>query len=223
MKIRYLNVQHYTYEKEQALNRHLTANSPDVILITSTSRSTEEHIWLQNYNTHAVNKTNGRHAGSAIAIKKGIKYKIKNNFFFDTIAATIQTSRGPVVVMTNYTPPRQYQIPQQDLEFLIRNQYPTILAGDMNAQHAMFGYRSSNSRGKQLATHIYKDRINYIGPHFPTYYTRRSATTPDCVLTNNNFFLNYHISTGRLGPSDHITVDILQPPRGPKKHKLGII
>ena len=210
MTIRYLNVQSYTFDKEPALQRHLTENSPDIILISSTSRSTEYPIKIQSYNVFSVNKCGELHAGCAIAIKKGIIFEIKNNFFFDTIAATIQTSRGPIVVMTNYTPPRQYQIPQQDLDFLIRNQYPTIFAGDMNTRHEIFGYRnSSNSRGKQLAQHIYRDRINYIGPHFPIFYTRRSATTPDCILTNNKFFLNYHITSGGLGPSDHITIDIL--------------
>ena len=210
LRIRYLNVQHYTAEKEPALARHLTENNPDIILITSTSRPKINPIKILSYNTFTVNKTDERHAGCAIAIKKGIQFEIKNDFCHDTIGATIQTSKGPVVVMTSYAPPRNHQIPQQDLEYLIRNNYPTILAGDLNAQHSLFGYRSSsNAKGKQLAQHVYKNRINHIGPPFPTFHTRRSATTPDCILTNNKFFLNYHITPGGIGPSDHVTVDIL--------------
>ena len=51
-------------------------------------------------------------------------------------------------------------------------------------------------------------KVNNIGPTFPTFYTPNSETKPDCVLTNNNFYLNYHIQSAGLGPSDHTTMDI---------------
>ena len=104
LRIRYLNVQNYTEEKEPALARHLTENNPDIILITSTSRQKNNPIKLLSYNTFSVNKNDERHAGCAIAIKKGIQFEIKKDFCYDTIGATIQTSKGPIVVMTSYAP-----------------------------------------------------------------------------------------------------------------------
>ena len=53
-----------------------------------------------------------------------------------------------------------------------------------------------------------RNKINYIGPNFPTFYTRNSETKPDIVLTNQKFFCNTHIQAAGIGPSDHITVDI---------------
>ena len=79
----------------------------------------------------------------------------------------------------------------------------------MNFRHQAFGYGSApNPKGRALNQHIVNNRLNYIGPNFPTFYTRRSQTKPDCVLTNNRFFFNYHVQPGGIGPSDHITIDI---------------
>ena len=171
LNIRYLNVQHYTKEKEPAILGHLTEGSPDIILITSTSRPREQPIRIQGYLTFTTNKSNELHAGSAIAIKKGIKFTIKNDFITDTIGAKVETQLGPVMVMTSYSPPRHRLLPTQDLEYMIRNQYPTILAGDLNARHSTFGYTSShNAKGKELDRLILRDRLNYIGPNFNTFF-----------------------------------------------------
>ena len=210
LNIKYLNVQHFNREKEAALIRHITEKNPDIILVTSTGRKRDQPIRITGYNTFACNKNNEIHAGSAIAIKWGIKFKILNNFISDTIGAQVETSKGPIIVMTTYSPPRYILLPQQDLQYMIRNQYPVIMAADLNARHSTFGYRSSNNtKGRHLNEHVMRGRLNYIGPNFCTYFTNRSATKPDCVLTNNRFFLNHHIYSGGLGPSDHLTINIV--------------
>ena len=209
LKIRYLNVQHFTQDKETALILHLTENNPDIILINSTSRLNDQPIKIQSYITFSTNKQNERHAGSAIAIKKGLQFTIINNFLMDTIGAKIETSQGPIIVMTSYSPPRHNLLPLQDLEYMVRNRYPTIFAGELNTRHSMFGYTSTaNTKGKQLNNLILRNSINYIGPTFNTYFTHNSSTKPDSVLTNSQFFWNYHITSGGFGPSDHLTIDI---------------
>ena len=209
LKIRYLNVQHWTDDKNTALTLHLTKNEPDVLLFTSTSRLRDQtHIKIPFYTTHHTNKANELHAGTGIAIKKGIRFEIIN-FHHDTIGAKIFTTQGPIVVMTSYSPPRHRYLPNQDLEYLIRHQLPTILVGDLNCRHRTFGYNSGfNPKGRALHKHIMEDRINHIGPTFNTFHTRTSSTKPDIVLTNNRFYHNYHISSGGIGPSDHITINI---------------
>ena len=150
LRIKYTNVQNWTEEKETALIGHLTEKEPDIILITSTSKlHHQKHIKIQNYNTFATNKSNERHAGAAIAIKKGINFEIKNNFLNDCIGAQIQTTHGPVLIATAYSPPRHNVLPQHDLNHIMRNHIPTILAADLNARHRMFGYagRTGNLKG----------------------------------------------------------------------------
>merc|ERR1712008_369237 len=56
--------------------------------------------------------------------------------------------------------------------------------------------------------HIINNRVNHVGPSFPTFYTRNTETKPDVVLTNNNFYLNQNVTSGGIGPSDHITINI---------------
>ena len=210
IKIRYLNVQHWNNDKHTALISHLTENKPEIILFTSTSRTKEQGpIKIPFYNTFTTNKRNEAHAGCGVAIRIGINFRIMNTFFHDTIAAEIDTAHGPIIIATSYAPPRDRSLPEQDIEFIMRHQIPTIFAGDLNCRHSTFGYHSGfNTKGRNLNRHIMQNRINYIGPNFPTFYTRNSETKPDIVLTNNKFFHNTHIQSAGIGPSDHITLDI---------------
>ena len=211
INIRYQNVQHWTDEKDAALINHLTNTDPDIILIASTSKQTHHKpIKIYKYHTFTTNKSNERSAGCAIAIKQGLQFEIINNFQSDCIAAKIQTSHGPVIISTAYSPPRQIVLPLQDINHLARNQIPAILIADLNARHHTFGYarRTSNPKGNQLYNEIYNNRINHIGPIFNTFFTRNSATKPDIILTNNRFFFNYHIPPGGMGTSDHLTMDV---------------
>ncbi|CAL4099528.1 unnamed protein product, partial [Meganyctiphanes norvegica] len=210
IKIKYLNVQHWTNDKHAALTAHLTINNPD-ILFTFTSRTKEQGpIKIPFYNTFSTNKTNEQHAGCGIAIRKGIIFELLNNFHHDTIGAKINTQQGPIILMTSYAPPRQQFLPNQDLEYMMHHQTPVLFAGDLNARHSTFGYpRGANAKGRSLHRHIMSNRINYIGPTFPTFYTRNSETKPDCVLTNQHFYLNHHIQSAGIGPSDHLTIDII--------------
>ena len=182
LNIRYLNVQNWTTEKNAALAGHLTSTDPDIILAASTSKTIDQPpIKIPNYITFSTNKLNERHAGCAIAIKRGIKFEILNNFSSDFIAAKVQTTHGPVIVATAYTPPRCKALPHQDINYMINHNLPMILAADLNTRHSMFGYTTGgNTKGCQLYNHIYNNRLNYLGPTFNTFYTRNSETKPDC-------------------------------------------
>ena len=167
LKIRYLNVQHWTDDKNTALTIHLTENQPDIILFTSTSRTTtQSHIKIPFYTTHHTNKANELHAGCGIAVRKGIKFEIIN-LHHDSIGAKIHTSHGPIIVMTSYSPPRHHQLPNQDIEFLIRHQLPVILVGDLNCRHRTFGYNSGfNTKGRNLHKHIMENRLKLHRTYF---------------------------------------------------------
>ena len=194
MRIRFLNVQNWTDEKQTPLAIHLTEREPEVILINSISRTREQgHIKIPFYNTFTVNKNNVRHAGSGIGIRIGTKFEIINNFQHDTIGAIVHSNHGPILIMTSYAPPRQPVLPNADMQFFMNHHLPGIFAGDLNCKHKNYGYNASNTKGRALYQHIYNNRINHLGPIFPTFYTRNSETTPDIVLANNRFFFNQHI------------------------------
>ena len=126
-------------------------------------------IKIFQYLVFATNKNDENSAGVAIAVKKGLKFKILNSFDHDTIGIQIQTKTGPLIIMTNYSPPRHRYIPNSDLNYAIQNNWPVLIVGDLNARHSMFGYTSrSNPKGRQLNNIIFNNKLNYIGPGFPT-------------------------------------------------------
>ena len=212
LNINYANVQTWTEIKNSALGPHLTKNDPDVILIADIGKTDRNRpIKIFPYLVFATNKNNEHCAGAAIAVKKGLNFKVLNDFDYDTIGIQIQTSTGPLIIMTNYSPPRHRNLPNSDLEYAIRNNWPVIVVADLNARHAMFGYTGrSNPKGRQLNKLVFNNKLNYVGPGFPTFFSHNNTrgTKPDTVLTNNKFYFNYHISPGGMGPSDHMAINI---------------
>lgn len=212
LTVTYANIQTWTDDKAEALRAHLTQSSPDVILLADIGRTDRNKpIKIFNYLVFATNKNNTICAGSAVAIRKGLQFKVLNNFSYDTIGVQVQTQSGPVILMTNYTPPRNVNLPNSDLDYAIQNNWPVLIAADMNARHSMFGYqRHSNPKGRQLNQIVFNNKLDYIGPGFSTYFSHNNiyGTKPDAVLINNKFYYNYHIKPGGMGPTDHMTINI---------------
>ena len=212
LRINYANVQTWTEIKNSTLAPHVTKNDPDVILIADIGKiDRQKPIKLHPYLVFVTNKNNEHCAGAAIAVRKGLNFKVLNNFDYDTIGVQIQTHTGPLIIMTNYSPPRHYNIPNSDLEYAIRNNWPVIIVADLNARHSMFGYTGrSNPKGRQLNKLVFNNKLNYVGPGFPTFFSHNNihGTKPDSVLTNNKFYFNYHVSPGGMGPSDHMAIHL---------------
>lgn len=128
-----------------------------------------------------------------------------------------QTSLGKISIATTYLPPRRPYLPFPDFHKLVNNSHPTYII-DVNAEHTLIGSRGNNTVGKGLELFIQQGKLLHLGPHFPTYLERGSATTPDLVLSNNKIHHNIHLRHGPV-TSDHIPVivaitskAITQPP-----------
>ncbi|KAK4306891.1 hypothetical protein Pmani_021315 [Petrolisthes manimaculis] len=80
------------------------------------------------------------------------------------------------------------------------------MLADLNANHHFLGYRHTNTAGRQLYNLTLNRTIRHIGPHFPTYYSANSNTTPDIILTNFRTHHNTHTAPGPLTTSDHIPI-----------------
>ena len=212
LNISYANIQTWTNEKNSALTAYLTKNNPDIILMADIGKTDQNKpIKIFQYLVFANNKNNENSAGAAIAVKKGIRFKILNSFDHDTIGIQVETKAGPLIILTNYSPPRHKNLPKSDLDYAIQNNWPVLIAADLNARHSMFGYTGrSNPKGSQLNNIIFNNKLNYIGPGFPTYFCHNNTqgTKPDIVLTNSKFFQNYRIKPSGMGPSDHIGINL---------------
>ena len=70
----------------------------------------------------------------------------------------------------------------------------------------MLGNSNDNQIGKQIKLLIENRIVKHDGPHFPTFITNRSKTSPDIILKNFEAFHNTFAELGPLTSSDHIPI-----------------
>lgn len=199
------NVQGWSNNRISLSNIYNTID-PDIILLNETSIRDQQTLKIFNYNTYATNHDNEQYAGAAIAIKKSITAKIHDNFYSNMLAATIETSTGPITIATAYVPPRENYLNFIDFNKIFKKNTPVYFLGDINAAHSILGHTHNNNRGRHLYTLIQENKCQHIGPHFTTWMNHNRATAPDIVLKNNRAFHNIHLQPGPITPSDHIPI-----------------
>ena len=80
LTVTYDNIQTWTEEKADTIRAHLTQNSPDVILLADIGRTDKNKpIKIFQYLVFATNKNNENSAGAAVAIRKGLYFKVVNH------------------------------------------------------------------------------------------------------------------------------------------------
>ena len=67
------------------------------------------------------------HARIAIAIRRDVKYKIIDDFAEDILGVELETTKGPVMFLTCYSPPRRNYIPVGELENKLQKRIPVFL------------------------------------------------------------------------------------------------
>ena len=180
--------------------------NPDVILINSHGNKTNEKIKIFNYVTYQSNRLEERNNGCAIAVRVGIKHRIREHFYSDILSIELDTNLGVIELVTSYVPPRIGYLHYPDFYRLFRQNHPVYYLGDLNVRCRDLGSSSDNIIGKQVKNLISNRIVKHDGPFFPTFITNRSKTTPDIILKNNEAFHNTFAEIGPLTSSDHIPV-----------------
>ena len=120
------------------------------------------------------------------------------------LEVTIDTPQGNMHIITAYIQPRDSYLYYPGLYKILKSTDPVYIIGDLNARHLILGHANKNIRGELLATLINRRHAQHIGPHFPTFLTHRSSTSPDIILSNHRTFHNTYASPGTiLTSSDH--------------------
>ena len=153
---------------------------------------------------HIKNFQNEHHAGVAIAVRKNIRYQILDDFIDDILGVRILTLRGPINILTHYSPPRRNYLPLGELNRKLQSNEAVYLMGDLNAHHPLFGYRRTDLKGREINNLINRNIISHLGPDFPTLVATK--TKPDVVLGNRHAFYNTVITEGELTTSDHLPI-----------------
>ena len=203
LKVIQHNVQNWQTKRHALTNVYLQEN-PHILLLNSHGLIDDQTLKIQNYNIHINNKDNEQHNGTAVAIRRDIKYKLLEDFYSDMLGVTIETKEGPIHLITTYIPPRHQHIHYPDFYQALTKPEPVYILGDLNARHPYFGHGNKNTRGELLMFLLHRGHAQHLGPPFPTFITHRSATAPDIILANYKIFHNTHTEEGKiLTPSDH--------------------
>ena len=83
---------------------------------------------------------------------------------------------------------------------------PTYIIGDFNGRHRHLGNISNNTVGNSLMQLINQGKMIHLGPHFPTFISHGTATSPDKIFCNTHHYLNSISEPGKLTTSDHIPI-----------------
>lgn len=195
-----------TWEKNKyLLTTALHSSLPDIFLLnennTSKNIKCRGYYTIQNFNNHS---------GVAILIKNNIQFSIIPTSNDTILAIKIQTTLGPLIIATIYSPPRFNHINTITLNKLLDQNTPFIIIGDFNAKHNIFHNFKSNKeanakiKGEQLFQLIKNRNMHILGPDFDTFETNRGKGKPDLIISNHSFnIFHSQISRGPFVGSDH--------------------
>lgn len=187
-------------QRQNEIQLFLDLGKIDICLLSETHLTTQSHIKIRGYEVHsAVHPNNNARGGSAVIIKKDIKYHLQQKLESDEIQAisvSINTRNHKVVVSAIYCPPR-YNIKENAYtQFFKQLGEKFVIGGDFNAKHTDWGSRLTTTKGKELHQAIIKYNCNWHSTGKPTYWPSDLNKTPDLI----DFFITRKI------PVDYIQV-----------------
>ena len=183
------------------LRNYYRKEDPDIILLNSMGMRNQDRINIYNYNVTKRNTLDEMHAGVAIAVTKNIKYRLIDDFGDHILGVKVETTKGPIMILTTYCPPRRNYMPTGEIDNKLQMNIPVYFAGDLNARLPDLGYGNSNNNGREIQRLMRMDTIIHMGSDFRTLVHCNGR--PDIVFSNRQAFLNYAIIRGSLTTSDH--------------------
>ena len=210
MKIYYVNIRKWRSNR-YLLESDLTNFQPDIVILNETSEL-QHSLKLKGY--YCFHTCLEYYSGVAIFVKLGLSFHrlvINNNIDPSWLCISLQTSIGPVLIATCYSPPRHSIINTITFHKLLDFNLPTLVVGDFNAKHSHFHNTtsSSNLKGDQLHSLCNNRGLLFMGPSFNTFLTPTRKGTPDLVFgTTSLQSFHYLLESGNHVGSDHIPIII---------------
>ena len=204
VKILQHNVQHWLKERLIELGNYYRKENPEIILLNSTGVNDRNTIKIFNYNVTSRNPLNEAHAGVAVAVRRYLQNRIVDDFADDILGVQLETTRGHIMIITNYSPPRRNYMPTAEIENKMQKNIPVYFVGDLNAHLPAMGYRNYNTNRREIKRLFQQNKIIHMGPDFRTMV--RMNGRPDIIFSSQNAFLKYAVERGSLTTSDHFPV-----------------
>lgn len=155
----------------------------DVFFINESWLKPSKKFQLPNYITYRDDRLTNKGGGTAILVKINIDHRLAHSFSSSNIESTavvVNTFSGPLKLISVYVPPNRQLIPSE-LDSLLEENVPTIIAGDMNAKHGSWHSLQSNHKGNVLAKYASTNSIVVDAPDTPTIHHSHSNRIPDVI------------------------------------------
>lgn len=170
------NVLQWNIQRFELANTY-AAHQTAIIFINSHGQKVQDRMKIFQYNIYQRNASGERADGVAVAIKKGLKLKILDDFEEEFLDVEIETIRGPRIIATGYLPPRRPYLPYPDFLRLIRLQKPVYIMANLNARHrTLCNSTNDNVVGNSLA-HLMSDGRLVLANRYAHLNTRLTPGT----------------------------------------------
>ena len=126
----------------------LNTERPDTILLNETSLTNNITIKVVGYHTYSAPL--GPHLGSALLVKRSLPNFVINRRLDPFLTVKIQTTSGPFIISTTYSPSREEVNLHLPFRTLKNFNISLFFLGDLNPRHPRFSASSTNPSGSHL-------------------------------------------------------------------------
>lgn len=225
IKIGHLNIQ--SMNKLNLLKHFLATNQIDIMLLNETFLNNSKTLEIDNYEIIRCDRKNRIGGGVCVIIHNSIPYyqKYSNQFpGIETITIEIPNIIGQSdsLFLTTYYNPPDSKIDINFLNFVFNISDYSLLIGDLNAHHRLWGSNKINYNGRTVFNCITENDIAILNDDSPTYWSINYTSSSIIDLALASPLLSKHIDSFEVCDSlhsDHSTVlvklNYSGPPIGP--------
>lgn len=232
LKIIHVNVNSLIkISRRYELNNFIKNNNPDIVLLNETKLNNKHKLFFENFKlVRSDRKGNNRGGGTAILVRKEIKFNTISNStidafkYLETCIIKIHTESNNVIyIISAYYPPgnndeslkRELQKLFESLNLESHNNF-YILAGDLNCKHTDWGNSVNNHKGTIMKDWLMNNdirfRINLFASVSPSY-PRTNSYLDICIADQRIYIQRENHTTNCLKvlpyDSDHEALQIV--------------
>jgi len=161
-----------------------------------------------NYTIYTLNSAVNASGGVAILVHNSIQHtEIHLPQDFESLCSKIQ-SKYTFNIICSYIPPRQH-FTCNNLENVYSDlSSPTLITGDFNSWHTLWGSPRNNKKGNTLSQFIHQSPLTLLNDGSPTHFsTHNTLTHVDLTLASATLALEsvWFIESSTFG-SDHFPI-----------------
>lgn len=189
------------------LRHFLHEYSVDICIVTETHIDPPIKLKVPNYTTYRCDRIHHRGGGVAILAKRSLRTVLVNSDNtrgFEILTILLELPKQNIHISAVYNRPKHMLTQADFMSFFPPNAH-TIIAGDLNTKHTMWGCLSTNKNGKILSNILKNTGFTIYAPTRPTHYPRNPEHRPDILdITITNTKIPIAIDVLNELSSDHL-------------------